>query len=90
MFCDHGILLDLLPLRKQRKLAILCYYCPTAPPGANTLGIVLVTLNECPMKHVHVIGLFCWADLSAKTSPDWQEEVIRSHRNIPQLVIARA
>jgi hypothetical protein len=33
------------------------------------------------------IGLFCWADLSAKTGLDWQEEVIRSHQNIPQHVI---
>jgi hypothetical protein len=30
-----------------------------------------------------LIGLFCWADLSAKTGLDWQEEVIRSHQNIP-------
>jgi len=51
------------------------------------LGIVLIALNAA---RCILVGLFCWASLLEKASFDWQEEVIRSHRNIPyNLVIAR-
>jgi hypothetical protein len=64
---------------------------PAAPSGSKYFGNCFDCSERMPDEGL--VGLFCWADLSAKTSLDWQEEgngVIETfHKNMSLRILEK-